>query len=100
MVLLFFHFALVFIFCMNDFFLFFDKMSEHKLFIGMLPKNVSDAEVSELFSNYGTITDLQLLRGYQQTSKGKGFLFSSHFGWFFSCFFGVFCKYVGFCISY
>lgn len=47
---------------------------EHKLFIGMLPKNVSDAEVSELFSNYGTITDLQLLRGYQQTSKGCAFL--------------------------
>ncbi|KAH6813996.1 RNA-binding protein-defense related 1 [Perilla frutescens var. hirtella] len=47
---------------------------EHKLFIGMLPKNVSDAEVSALFSNYGTITDLQLLRGYQQTSKGCAFL--------------------------
>ncbi|XP_057782440.1 RNA-binding protein BRN1-like isoform X2 [Salvia miltiorrhiza] len=47
---------------------------EHKLFIGMLPKNVSDAEVSALFSNYGTIKDLQLLRGYQQTSKGCAFL--------------------------
>lgn len=61
-------------------------MSEHKLFIGMLPKNVSDAEVSALFSNYGAITDLQLLRGYQQTSKGKCFFFSLHFTWFFSCF--------------
>ncbi|KAI5425134.1 RNA-binding protein BRN1 isoform X1 [Lathyrus oleraceus] len=48
---------------------------EHKLFIGMLPKNVSEVEVSELFSKYGTIKDLQLLRGSQQTSKvGCAFL--------------------------
>lgn len=36
----------------------------------MLPKNVSEAELSELFSKYGTIKDLQILRGSQQTSKG------------------------------
>lgn len=36
----------------------------------MLPKNVSEAEVSALFSIYGTIKDLQILRGSQQTSKG------------------------------
>ncbi|KAF9623155.1 hypothetical protein IFM89_037736 [Coptis chinensis] len=47
---------------------------EHKLFVGMLPKNVSDAEVSSLFSIYGTIKDLQILRGSQQTSKGCAFL--------------------------
>ncbi|XP_059660561.1 RNA-binding protein BRN1-like [Cornus florida] len=47
---------------------------EHKLFVGMLPKNVSDAEVSALFSQYGTIKDLQILRGSQQTSKGCAFL--------------------------
>lgn len=47
------------------------KMSEHKLFVGMLPKNVSDAEVSALFSEYGTIRDLQILRGSQLTSKGE-----------------------------
>ncbi|KAA8549217.1 hypothetical protein F0562_000901 [Nyssa sinensis] len=47
---------------------------EHKLFVGMLPKNVSDTEVSELFSQYGTIKDLQILRGSQQTSKGCAFL--------------------------
>ncbi|KAL5712843.1 condensin subunit [Ranunculus cassubicifolius] len=47
---------------------------EHKLFVGMLPKNVSDAEVSALFSKYGTIKDLQILRGSQQTSKGCAFL--------------------------
>ncbi|XP_019440839.1 PREDICTED: RNA-binding protein BRN1-like isoform X1 [Lupinus angustifolius] len=48
---------------------------EHKLFIGMLPKNVSEVEVTALFSNYGTIKDLQILRGSQQTSKvGCAFL--------------------------
>ncbi|KAJ8527269.1 hypothetical protein K7X08_029746 [Anisodus acutangulus] len=47
---------------------------EHKLFVGMLPKNVSDTEASSLFSQYGTITDLQILRGSQQTSRGYAFL--------------------------
>ncbi|KAL3531408.1 hypothetical protein ACH5RR_010730 [Cinchona calisaya] len=47
---------------------------EHKIFVGMLPKNVSDAEVSALFSQYGTIKDLQILSGSQQTSKGCAFL--------------------------
>lgn len=47
--------------------------SEHKLFIGMLPKNISEVEVSTLFSKYGTIKDLQILRGSQQTSKGAYF---------------------------
>ncbi|PON57206.1 Paraneoplastic encephalomyelitis antigen [Trema orientale] len=47
---------------------------EHKLFVGMLPKNVSETEVSALFSTYGTIKDLQILRGSQQTSKGCAFL--------------------------
>ncbi|KAK8509883.1 hypothetical protein V6N13_093724 [Hibiscus sabdariffa] len=47
---------------------------EHKLFVGMLPKNVSEDEVSALFSKYGTIKDLQILRGSQQTSKGCAFL--------------------------
>lgn len=56
--------------CRTDFTTFFAKISEHKIFIGMLPKNVSDAQVSALFSNYGTIKELQLLRSYQQTSKG------------------------------
>ncbi|XP_075483369.1 RNA-binding protein BRN1-like isoform X1 [Primulina tabacum] len=47
---------------------------EHKLFIGMLPKNVSDADILTLFSEYGGIKDLQILRGSQQTSKGCAFL--------------------------
>ncbi|XP_074358961.1 RNA-binding protein BRN1-like isoform X2 [Apium graveolens] len=47
---------------------------EHKLFVGMLPKNVTEVEVSDLFSQYGDIKDLQILRGSQQTSKGCAFL--------------------------
>ncbi|KAI3526812.1 hypothetical protein L1887_06075 [Cichorium endivia] len=47
---------------------------EHKIFIGMLPKNVSEGEVSALFSQYGTLKDLQILRGSQQTSKGCAFV--------------------------
>lgn len=42
---------------------------EHKLFIGMLPKNVTDTELTDLFSKYGNVTDLQILRGSQQTNK-------------------------------
>ncbi|GMH02652.1 hypothetical protein Nepgr_004491 [Nepenthes gracilis] len=47
---------------------------EHKLFVGMLPKNVTESEVSALFSQYGTINELQILRGSQQTSKACAFL--------------------------
>ncbi|CAN4098216.1 unnamed protein product [Withania somnifera] len=47
---------------------------EHKLFVGMLPKNVSDPEVSALFSQYGTIIDLQILRDSHQASGGYAFL--------------------------
>ncbi|GJZ06201.1 RNA-binding protein BRN1 isoform X1 [Tanacetum coccineum] len=47
---------------------------EHKVFIGMLPKNVSEGEVTSLFSKYGTLKDLQVLRGSQQTSKGCAFV--------------------------
>ncbi|XWS46738.1 hypothetical protein CRYUN_Cryun14cG0093800 [Craigia yunnanensis] len=47
---------------------------EHKLFVGMLPKNVLEAEVSALFSKHGVIKDLQILRGSQQKSKGSAFL--------------------------
>lgn len=57
------------------------KRAEHKLFIGMLPKNVSEDEVSGLFSQYGTIKDLQILRGSQQTSKGSFRFVSAWFSW-------------------
>lgn len=45
----------------------------------MLPKNVTEVEVSELFSQFGDIKDLQILRGSQQTSKGTCFFFVNKF---------------------
>lgn len=51
---------------------------EHKLFVGMLPKNVSEAELLSLFSKYGNIKDLQILRGSLQTSKGMLSIISFH----------------------
>ncbi|GMH16365.1 hypothetical protein Nepgr_018206 [Nepenthes gracilis] len=47
---------------------------DHKLFVGMLPKNVTESEVSALPSQYGTINKLQILRGSQQTCKACSFL--------------------------
>ncbi|XP_020108844.1 RNA-binding protein BRN1-like isoform X3 [Ananas comosus] len=48
---------------------------EHKLFIGMLPKNITEDEVSALFSTYGSIKDLQILKGSHQANKaGCAFL--------------------------
>ncbi|KAK9071773.1 hypothetical protein SSX86_008202 [Deinandra increscens subsp. villosa] len=47
---------------------------EHKIFIGMLPKNVSEGEVAALFSQYGTIKDLQILRGSSQQTIGCAFV--------------------------
>lgn len=49
----------------------------------MLPKNVSEAEVAALFSIYGTIKDLQILRGSQQTSKGTSSKILSYLFHFF-----------------
>uniref|UniRef100_A0A0E0LPF6 RRM domain-containing protein n=1 Tax=Oryza punctata TaxID=4537 RepID=A0A0E0LPF6_ORYPU len=43
--------------------------AEQKLFIGMLPRDVKENEVSALFSQYGNIRQLKLLRSPQKTSK-------------------------------
>jgi len=47
---------------------------EHKLFIGMLPKGASKADVMAVFSPYGTIKELSVIKGSQPTSKGCAFL--------------------------
>jgi CUG-BP- and ETR3-like factor len=44
---------------------------EHKLFIGMLPKGASKADVMTVFSPYGTIKELSVIKGSQPTSKGE-----------------------------
>jgi len=45
--------------------------AEHKLFIGMLPKGASKADVMAVFSPYGVIKELSVIKGSQPTSKGE-----------------------------
>jgi len=47
---------------------------EHKLFIGMLPKGASKADVMSVFSPYGVVKELSVIKGSQPTSKGCAFL--------------------------
>ncbi|KAL5198702.1 hypothetical protein ABZP36_002214 [Zizania latifolia] len=44
-------------------------VTKQKLFVGMLPRSVQEHEVSALFSQYGNIRELKLLRSPQKTSK-------------------------------
>ncbi|CAM6095102.1 unnamed protein product [Calypogeia fissa] len=47
---------------------------EHKLFIGMLPNAVTEADVTNVFSKFGRIKELSVIKGSQPTSKGCAFL--------------------------
>ncbi|MCO5595546.1 hypothetical protein L7F22_049591 [Adiantum nelumboides] len=42
---------------------------EHKLFVGMLPKNVSEADLTPVFSPFGVIKELTVIKG-SQASRG------------------------------
>ncbi|KAI5072529.1 hypothetical protein GOP47_0012635 [Adiantum capillus-veneris] len=46
---------------------------EHKLFVGMLPKNVSEADLTPVFSPFGVIKELTVIKG-SQASRGCAFL--------------------------
>lgn len=46
---------------------------EHKLFVGMLPKNASEADLTAVFSPFGVIKELTVIKG-SQASKGCAFL--------------------------
>lgn len=46
---------------------------EHKLFVGMLPKNVSEADLTAIFSPFGIIKELTVIKG-SQASRGCAFL--------------------------
>ncbi|XP_052161074.1 RNA-binding protein BRN1-like isoform X2 [Oryza glaberrima] len=48
--------------------------AEQKLFIGMLPRDVKENEVSALFSQYGNIRQLKILRSPQKTRKACAIL--------------------------
>ncbi|KAL2624054.1 hypothetical protein R1flu_008299 [Riccia fluitans] len=47
---------------------------EHKLFIGMLPSSVTEADVSNIFLKFGRIKELSVIKGLQPSSKGCAFL--------------------------
>lgn len=46
-------------------------VEEHKLFIGMLPNSVTEADVTRVFSKFGRIKELSVIKGSQATSKGE-----------------------------
>jgi len=47
---------------------------QYKLFVGQLPKETSEAEVSKLFGGFGELTEVCLLRHPDGNSKGCGFV--------------------------
>jgi RNA recognition motif-containing protein len=49
-------------------------MQQNKLYVGNLPYSVSDAQLRELFSQYGDIQDLALIMD-RETGRPKGFAF-------------------------
>lgn len=51
---------------------------EYKLFVGSLNKQASLKEVEEVFSKYGRIEDVYLMRDDQKQSRGCGFVKYSH----------------------
>eukprot|EP00250_Pteridium_aquilinum_P014629 c22104_g1_i1 orf=389-1705(+) len=46
---------------------------EHKLFVGMLPKNATEADLTAVFLPFGVIKELTVIKG-SQASKGCAFL--------------------------
>ena len=46
--------------------------AETKLFVGMLPRTVSDDELRQLFEQFGPLDEVSILRGTDGVSKGRG----------------------------
>jgi CUG-BP- and ETR3-like factor len=47
-----------------------ERLGDHKLFIGMLPKTTTEEELRPVFERYGQIESLTILRGFNDISKG------------------------------
>ena len=48
--------------------------SENKLFVGMLPKTFDDENIYNLFSVYGDLREVHIIRGPEGASKGCAFI--------------------------
>ncbi|XP_021906734.1 flowering time control protein FCA-like isoform X2 [Carica papaya] len=51
---------------------------EYKLFVGSLNKQATEKEVEEIFSQYGRVEDVYLMRDEYRQSRGCGFVKYSH----------------------
>ncbi|KAF5452233.1 hypothetical protein F2P56_027258 [Juglans regia] len=51
---------------------------EYKLFVGSLNKHATEKEVEEIFSKYGRVEDVYLMRDNMKQSRGCGFVKYSH----------------------
>ena len=51
-----------------------EKKFEKRLFVGMISKSITAAELEEMFSKFGEITDCNILFGPDKSSKGCGFV--------------------------
>ncbi len=49
-------------------------MQQNKLYVGNLPYSVDESELEALFSTYGDVEEIKLIRD-RQTGRSKGFAF-------------------------
>lgn len=50
------------------------EKTEYKLFVGMLGRNINDRDLYNIFSCYGKITEIHLMRNHDGYSKGCAFI--------------------------
>lgn len=50
------------------------EKAEFKLFVGMLGRNITDRDLFNIFSCYGKITEIHLMRNHEGFSKGCAFI--------------------------
>ncbi|XP_019075531.1 flowering time control protein FCA isoform X2 [Vitis vinifera] len=55
-----------------------ERLVEYKLFVGSLNKQATEKEVKEIFSPYGQVEDVYLMRDELKQSRGCGFVKFSH----------------------
>ncbi|XP_009626380.2 flowering time control protein FCA isoform X2 [Nicotiana tomentosiformis] len=55
-----------------------ERLVEYKLFVGSLNKQATEKEVEEIFSPYGRVEDVYLMRDDMKQSRGCGFVKYSH----------------------